>query len=301
MPSATLDSRAQPRTRCTRCLVKKTCRWPAVWVSWRTSDWPDSGVRSYRHQLGECTVAKRKSEIQMSFENCVKCLSGFEDLDILLSNVPKGRRADYALANRTILIEQKITGGPSARHKRESIEAMFERMTGEPHHDIGQILEKMPYLNSDVDRRELETAVNRKTNFVQDMFSNANKQLGSTVGLLNLRWAHGLLVILDDHENGEVHPKEIVWRAACELKRTNEDGRRRYGNVLSVFVLSRHTKIKRIFTSGLDISHIGSPGNLLPLAPVAANIINFYNSVIPNRTGLVEGKIPSSISWPLTN
>lgn len=246
-------------------------------------------------------MTKQKSEIQRSFENCVKCLSGFEELDILLSHIPKGRRADYALSNRTILIEQKITGGPSARHKRESIEAMFEEFTGKPNHDIGQILEEMPHLESDIHRRELEVAINRKTNFVQDMFSNANKQIGSTVGLLNLRWAHGLLAILDDHENGEVHPKEIAWRADREFKRTNEDGRRRYGNVLSVFVLSRHSQNKKIFTSSLDLSHIGSPGNLLPLAPVAANISNFYNSPIPNRTGPVEGKTPPSVSWPLTN
>lgn len=245
-------------------------------------------------------MATQKSEILMSFENFVEHLPGFERIDSLLSDIPEGRRADYAYLNRSILIEQKYKKGPSARRKRESLEAMFEQLTGESHHDIGQILDKMDSLRPDI-RQKLFAAVSLKTNFVQTMFSDANEQIGSTVELLNLKWAHGLLAILNDHVNGEVRPAEINWRAERELYRRDEDGRRRYGNILSVFVLSHHLQNKSIFTSFLDVSHIGVPGILIQLKPVAAIINNLYCSAIPNRTGPVEGKIPPSVSWPLTN
>ncbi len=257
------------------------------------------GVRNYRHQLGYRTMVMHKSELLDSFENFIQCLPGFERIDVLLSGISEGRRADYAFSNRRILIEQKYTQRPSARHKRESIEALFEQLTGEPHHDIGQILDKMDSLIPDI-RQQLTAVVNRKTNFVQKMFSAANEQIGSTVGLLNLGWAHGVLAILNDHVNGEVHPKEIFWRAKRELQR-EEDGRRRYGNILSVFVLSHHSQTKSLFSNSFDMPHIGSAESLIQLAPVAAMISNFYNSAIPNRTGPVEGEIPPSVSWPLTN
>lgn len=245
-------------------------------------------------------MATQKSEMLNSFENFVEHLPGFERIDSLLSEIPEGRRADYAFLNRRILIEQKYKKGPSASRKRESIETMFEQLTSEPHHDIGQILERMPSLRPDI-RQKLTAAVNLKTNFIQKMFSAANEQIGSTVELLNLEWAHGLLAILNDHVNGEVDPREIYWRADRELKSKEEDGRRRYGNILSVFVLSLHSQNKSIFTNSLDMSHRELEGSLVQLAPVADIICDLYNSAIPNRTGPVEGKIPLSVPWPLTN
>lgn len=242
-------------------------------------------------------MSPRQTRLLNDFEACVQHLPGYENLNKLLSHIPEGRRADYAILGRRILIEQKHTSQRDAAHKREGLEAEFEKITGKTGYDVGKILDEITDLGIDA-YRKLRGIVNRHTNFVQKAFSSANSQIGGTISLLQLKWAHGLLVILNEHVNGEVHPKEIEWRVLQELHRLDNVGRRRYPNVWSVLVISHHAS-HGVLTNAFDVGMRNAAGHIWEPPPIASMIREFYNSPIPNRTGRTLGTISPNLAWPL--
>lgn len=244
-------------------------------------------------------MSKTRSKLLHDFEAFVQYLPTFEKLDELLSNVPKGRRADYAISNRRVIIEQKYTKQKMAAYKREGLEAKFAEITGKIGYDVGKILEEMADLDA-ASHLNLLRIASRHTNFVQGAFSEANLQIGGTIALLQLSWAHGLLVILNDHVNGEVHPKEIEWRVSREFHRLNDAGQRRYPNVWSVLVIIHH-KSQGVLTNALDIGIQHASGDVWEPPAIASMISDFYNSANPYRTGATVGRISPNLFWPLIN
>ena len=113
------------------------------------------------------------------FQAFVRHLPGFEHLNTSLHMVPKGRRADYAILDRRVIIEQKHTRQIEAARKRINLEARFAELTGKTNLNIGQILEEIPQLETR-NAKELTNLANRHTKFVQDAFSDADSQIDGT-------------------------------------------------------------------------------------------------------------------------
>lgn len=190
------------------------------------------------------------------FSAFMETLEGFESIDTLLQgNDPNGKkRADYLLANRQIIIEQKVlVSNPTGRPQKFVDKLAAERgfvVMGRLSTDY--IFSRQPD-PQDLQRRMMLDLARG----ISDIVANADKQIADTRLIFNIPDAVGILVLLN--EGAEyLKPDVIHYALANAFQKRTSDGAFRYAANNGVILFSEASSLVAVGPNG---------GPMYPIVP----------------------------------
>jgi hypothetical protein len=174
------------------------------------------------------------------FEDFISTLDGYENIDDLMKERdPSGKqRADYLLADRSIIVEQKTLETDPAQKPQRYVENLVERgkliFWGTLSTDA--IFRQMP----DGQRYKYEM-FQKLTKVLADVVAKADKQTRETREIFDIPDALGVLVILNENARTLI-PDTIRFGLEVAFSKKHADGQLRYVNNTGVIVISElHT------------------------------------------------------------
>ena len=177
-----------------------------------------------------------KSSLEIRFKEFLDNLPDSENLDELLTDAPsEGKRADYLLDERNIVLELKSLESDPEYKIDEFIDPLRTRSDFPVFYWDADLTELLaPLQDSEVLQKKIFNAVTRS---VQTALEKANAQIRSTKANLDLPSANGLVVILN--ENIEIlNPRLVTGKVNQILLKRRRDGSIRYDQIGRVVIVS---------------------------------------------------------------
>jgi len=139
------------------------------------------------------------SRIARKFRAYASTLDGFQDLDVLLADVPEGRRADFLFKGGQVIAEMKDINTEAqdawAAYTQEGLR-LAQKYDFDPRSGV-------PLDRFSCEERELfQQLISKYARRFERFLSEANRQVESTKNLLGLESAGGLLVLINDRAGG---------------------------------------------------------------------------------------------------
>jgi len=199
-----------------------------------------------------------KSDLKVRFQEFVRTLDGFEEIDCLLKDCnPYGkRRADYLFSKRSIIVEQKILETDPS----EKTQDYLDRLRGE-NRIIGWgtfALDKDDFYELPDGKKLYRNLLHKMTSRIEEIASDADKQTRDTRDIFDISDAAGVLVILNEAAQMLI-PELLEYRIQDLFKNDTLDGSVRYPHNDMIIVISelhpvhvgltRYLPIKRYINS----------------------------------------------------
>jgi hypothetical protein len=176
------------------------------------------------------------TDLKARFQEFVKTLDGFEDIDALLKDhdPPGKKRADYLFSERTIIVEQKtLETDPNDKPQKYMDRLMEEnRFIGFGTFSTKQVFDKLP----DGDKL-YKTLIHKFTSVIEGIASNADKQTRDTRDIFGIPNAAGVLVLLNEAAQ-ILTPDLLEYRMQDLFKTDTRDGSVRYPHYDMIIVIS---------------------------------------------------------------
>jgi hypothetical protein len=169
------------------------------------------------------------ADLRARFEQFVRTLDGFEDIDVLLrGNDPPGKkRADYLFSDRTIIIEQKtLETDPNDKPQK-----YMDRLKAENRFIAWGTVPIGP------GDKLHKTLIHKLTSVLETDVSHADKQTRDTREIFAIPNAVGMLVILNAGAQ-VLTPELIQYRLMDLFKADMRDGSVRYPHNDMIIVIS---------------------------------------------------------------
>jgi hypothetical protein len=230
------------------------------------------------------TFAVSDKNLEERFKIFLRGLAGTTSLDdlTLTREQKEAQRADYFLANRTIIGELKALYEDTTA-KMEAILAPYRETPEWPiffgEQELEKVLQHLP------DRDRLRATIFRAiTRSIEAVVEKANRQIRETKRTFDLPEAGGLLIIVNDAVD-ILSPDVVTYRIRRALNKRTRDGKLRYENVSAVMLIggAHYTQLKR------DLK--GIPILIIPNdVPQAARVEGFIGEL--NRKWAAFERVP---------
>ncbi len=204
----------------------------------------DSGEIDRLRKLYD-TFAVSDKNLEERFKIFLRSLPGTESVDelVLTREQQEAQRADYFLANRTIIGELKALYEDTTS-KMEAILAPYRETPEWPiffgEQELEKILQHLP------DRDRIRATIFRAvTRSIEAVVEKANRQIRETKRTFDLPESGGLLIIVNDAVD-ILAPDLVMYRVRRALNKRTKDGKLRYEHVSAVMVIggAHYTQLK---------------------------------------------------------
>lgn len=190
------------------------------------------------------TKPAKPGSLRQHVESRVCLIEGYESIDNLPRKVTGGKKADYLLCNKSVIVEQKeFLNSPQHNKRGENYQEysahLFQKYAINPNtQDLEYFREQYKLLSPEetLIHNELRNAFYDK---IKDNIHSSNAQIASTKRILGLPNAIGVVLMLFDRVNG-IMPAVINERVERAFN-LRENGKFSYEHV-EVFIYSIRLK-----------------------------------------------------------
>jgi hypothetical protein len=177
------------------------------------------------------------TDLKARFQEFVKTLDGFEDIDALLKDhdPPGKKRADYLFSNRSIIVEQKTLETDPADKARKYLNRLMaeNRLVGWGTFAVN----KDTFQDLPDGERLYKILLHKTTSRLEEIASDADKQTKGTREIFGLPDAAGVLIILNQGAQNLI-PELLDYRIQDLFKVDNRDGSVRFPHNDMIMVIS---------------------------------------------------------------
>ena len=144
-------------------------------------------------------------------ESRLSRLPVFENID-RLGRAGTGKRADYFLYDRRLVVEQKTyLETPQHKEKGKAIESLFTSLEKKYRKPFAEIIKQKPGILREEEADELNALSLRFNDKVKDLLHESSKQIGSTKRIFGIPEATGAVLLIFDRVTG-VFPGSVSPR-----------------------------------------------------------------------------------------
>jgi hypothetical protein len=198
------------------------------------------GDEERSHAVSEALdyLSEHAPDLRSRFEQFVRTLDGFEDIDALLKERdPRGkRRADYLFSNRSIIVELKTLESDPCDKAQNYLRRLVEenRLVG----GYGTfVIDKDTFRGLPDGERLYRNLLYKTSSRLEEIASDADKQTRDTREIFGITEAAGILIVLNQGAQSLI-PELLDYRIQDLFKVRNRDGSVRFPHNDMVMVIS---------------------------------------------------------------